>query len=283
MYRTSDLTPAFALRYTWCGWITRGDLRHLSVDGWAALEKTWQNDGLNLLESKIDEDRILLTFSTKPVVSPVFLAARAKGRLEHALRASDGRGVTFSRKVVVRSVGDNVTNDVEAYIASQIQNEEFVDPRFAEFLKQFTVFDSSVDLSIPAESRSGRYWYNLHLVLVTDGRTRIVDELNLKTLRDGSFRIAAKKDFKIAAISVMPDHVHLALRGVFDQSPEEIALSFMNNLVHMLNMGAIWKPSYYVGTFGEYNMRAIRESVRAESHSPATRGGRGLTVVGGDI
>ena len=283
MYRSSNLAPAFALRYTWCGWTTAGDLRALSANGWAALEQSWQNDGLHLLETKIEEDRILLTFSTKPAVSPVFLAARAKGRLEHALRAADGKGVTFSRKVVVRSVGDNVTNDVRAYIASQIQNEEFVDPRFAEFLKQFTVVDESLDLSIPAESRSGRYWYNLHLVLVTDGRTRIIDESSLKIVRDGSFRIAAKKGYRVAAISVMPDHVHLALRGVFDQSPEDIALSFMNNLTHMLNLGAIWKPGYYVGTFGEYNMRAIRESVRAKSCSPATRGGRGLTVVGDDL
>ena len=283
MYRNSELTPAYALRYTWCGWTTAGDLRSLSEEGWVELEKAWEKDGLRLVECKIDANNFLLTFSTKPVVSPVFLAARAKGRLEHALRAADGRGVTFSRKVVVRSVGDNVTNDVQAYIASQIQNQAFVDPQFAEFLKQFTVVDSTVDLSIPAESRSGRYWYNLHLVLVTDGRTRIVNESSLKLIRDGSTRIAAKKVHKVAAISVMPDHLHLALRGSFEQSPEEIALAYMNNLAHMLKMGAIWKPGYYVGTFGEYNMRAIRESVRAESYSPATRGGRGLTVVGDDV
>ena len=194
LYRESDLTPAFTLRYTWCGWATSGDLQ-------AALGRrldrvttcAWEKDNLRLLENRIDGNEIFLTFSTKPVVSPVFLAARAKGRLEHALRASNGRGVTFSRKVAVRSVGDNVTSDVQAYIESQVKNEEFLDPQFAEFLKQFTVVDSSVDLSIPAESRSGRYWYNLHLVLVTDGRTRIVDEPSLKTVRDGSFRIAAKK------------------------------------------------------------------------------------------
>ena len=269
LYRTTELTPAFALRYSWCGWITAGDLRSLSPAGWAALGLAWQKDGLHLLERAIDVDKILLTFSTKPVVSPVFLAARAKGRLEHALRAANNKGVTFSRKVMVRSVGDNVTHDVQSYIASQVQNEEFVDPRFGEFLKQFTIVDRSVDLSIPDESRSGRYWYNLHLVLVTVGRTRIVDEPSLKTIRDGSIRIAAKKGYRIASISVMPDHVHLAMRGVFEQSPEEIVLAFMNNLSHFLKLGAVWRPGYYVGTFGEYNMRAIREAARAESYSPA--------------
>ncbi len=81
----------------------------------------------------------------------------------------------------------------------------------------------------------------------------------------------------------MPDHLHLALRGVIEESPEEIALSFMNNLSHFLQLGAVWRLGYYAGTFGEYNMRAIREAVRSESHSPARRAGRGLTVGGDDV
>ncbi len=272
LYRSADLTPAYGLRHTWCGWATSGDLQALHDDQWIALNSAWQKDHLNLLERSIDGNKVLLTFGTSPVVSPVFLAKRAKGRLDHAFRAVKGNAVDFSRKIAVRSVGENTTDDVQAYIASQIQNEEFIDPRFAEFLEQFTVVDSSIDLSVPNESLSGRYWYNLHLVLVTDGRTRIVDEPGLRTIRDGSFRIAQKKGFRIAAISVMPDHVHLALRGMIEHSPEDIALSFMNNLAHMLHKGAVWRPGYYVGTFGEYNMNAIRRAVR--SATPASLSGR---------
>jgi len=33
---------------------------------------------------------------------------------------------------------------------------------------------------------------------------------------------------------------------------------------------------YYVATFGEYNMNAIRRAVRLESDSPAGQAGRGL-------
>jgi REP element-mobilizing transposase RayT len=125
-------------------------------------------------------------------------------------------------------------------------------------LEQFTVINPPVDLRQPTETNSGRYWYNLHLVLVTDGRHRIVDEQGLTTIRDGSFKIAEKKAYAIRAISVMPDHMHIALRGNLDHSPEQIALSFQNNLAHMLDRGAVWRNSYYVGTFGVYDMRAIR-------------------------
>ncbi len=67
LYRASELTPAFALRYTWCGWATAGDLRVLSADGWAELQEAWEKDNLRLLERKTDENKTLLTFSTKPV------------------------------------------------------------------------------------------------------------------------------------------------------------------------------------------------------------------------
>jgi REP element-mobilizing transposase RayT len=263
------------LRYTWCGWLSSGDVNALSDDNWNALDSAWETDGFHRLERKFVDDKILLTFSTRPNVTPVLLAARAKGRLEHALRNSHDTSVAFSRKVAVRSIGENTTDDVEKYIHSQVRTEEFDDPRFAELLQRFTVEDSSVDLSVPSESRSGRYWYNLHIVLVTDGRWRIVDEASLRTIRDGSLRIAAKKGYAVSALSVMPDHLHLALRGAIDDSPADIALAFQNNLAYMLRKGAIWRPGFYVGTFGEYNMNAVRQAVLVEAHSPARQAGRG--------
>jgi REP element-mobilizing transposase RayT len=265
LYSAKDQQPAFALRYSWTGWATNGDLRRLIVtdQAWTNLINAWESDGLRLLDRLANCSETHLTFSALPAVSPVFVAARAKGRLQHALRTV-GAPVKFSRKVSVRSVGDNTTSAVEGYIRAQVRNAEFVDPRFAEFLEQFTVVNSKVNLEDPTETSSGRYWYNLHLVLVTDGRCRIADEPGLKIIRDGSFKIAEKKDYKIGAISVMPDHVHLALRGNIEHSPEQIALAFQNNLAYMLNRGAIWRPGFYIGTFAEYNMRAIREVGRTQ-------------------
>jgi REP element-mobilizing transposase RayT len=263
-YVVRDQTPAYALRYSWSGWATSGDLNEISPDAWRALTASWETDGLRLLERNVQRREILLTFSTTPDVSPVFLATRAKGRLQHACRTTLGTPVDFSRKLAVRAVGDNRTETVESYIRSQVANERFVDARFAEFLDQFTMVDPAVDLSIPSESASGRYWYNLHLVLVVEGRCRVVDEPGLTAIRDGCRRIAEKKGYWIAALSVMPDHLHLALRGNIDQPPAEIALAFQNNLAYMLKRGAIWMNGYYAGTFGEYDMNAIR--VKVEQH-----------------
>lgn len=275
-YSTADPHPAYHLRYTWCGWPSQVSLLSLSDEAWKGLSASWERDGLRLLERSLEHDCILITFSAKPDVNPVFVAQRAKGRLDHACRETR-IPCEFSRKVAVRSIGDNIRDEVEQYIRNQVPNEDFVDPRFGEFLSQFTVTDPWIDLSLPTESNSGRYWYNLHLVLVIDGRCRITDESSLRMLRDRSLTIAKKKGYRISTLSVMPDHLHVALRGDISASPQEIALAFQNNLAHAIGRGMIWRPGYYAGTFGEYNMNAVRRGVSSESASPVTRGDGGRT------
>jgi REP element-mobilizing transposase RayT len=261
LYSAQHQQSAFALRYSWTGWITQGDIHGLPNEAWTELITAWETDGLRLFDRLIRDSEIHLTFSGIPSVTPILVAARAKGRLQYALRMA-GAPVTFSRKVSIRTVGNNTTPAIEGYIRAQVRNEDFIDPRFAEFLEQFTIINPRADLRQPAETNSGRYWYNLHLVLVTEGRHRIIDGPGLRTIRDGAFKIAEKKEYAIGAISVMPDHVHLALRGNLEHSPEQIALAFQNNLAYMLNRGAVWRRGFYVGTFGEYDMRAIRKAGR---------------------
>ena len=277
LYDIRDQTPACQLRYTWCGWPSVAAFPALTVDAWQELTTAWETDGLRLLEREFHSDRVLLTFSALPNVSPVHLAARAKGRLQNSLRQSNATWSGFSRKVSVRSVGENTTEAVQHYVESQVSTADFVDPRFAEFLQQFTVSDEEVDLSIATESKRGRYWYNLHLVLVTDGRFRMVDEISLRMLRDGVFKIAAKKAGGGCFGDARSSSARVVARAV-ENSPEEIALAFQNNLAFMVNRGAIWRRGYYAGTFGEYNMNAIRVRQRTESDSPAGQA-RGVTTV----
>lgn len=263
IYRAHNLTPAYHLRYTWAGWPSSGTLPASPSGGLLdELLRLWETDGLRLLEQKWEPHSVLLTFSTTPEVSPVLLAARAKGRLQHTLRSA-GTPCTFSRKVAVRSVGDNRISDVEQYILKQVPNASYADPRFREALKAFTVDDPSVDLSAPIQSRSGRYWYNLHVVLVVDGRHAVADQARLALIRDHSFQIAEKKGYELSTLSVLPDHWHAALRANIDHSPEEVALVFQNNLAYVLGQVRIWSYNYYAGTFGIYDMNAIRRNVRS--------------------
>jgi REP element-mobilizing transposase RayT len=221
----------------------------------------WEGDGLRLLEFRWLPDKLQVLFSTTPEVSPVFLAARAKGRLDHAIRKA-GLTMPLSRKVSVRAVGDNTRRDVEAYIESQVEAAGFVDERFSQSLDELQVVRNQVDLAQPLESSHGRYWYNLHLVLVTEGRRRIVDIAALRALHDAFLRIVAKKQHVLSRLAVMPDHVHAALRPQIEETPLNVVFAYQNNLAHMLGARRMWQDGYYVGTFGEYTTDVVRQ--RAE-------------------
>ena len=58
----------------------------------------------------------------------------------------------------------------------------------------------------------------------------------------------------------MPDHLHAALCGNIQHSPQEIALAFQNNLAYALGQIKLWADTFYVGTFSEYDMWAIRRN-----------------------
>ena len=258
LYNGLNLNPAFHLRYSWTGWPSGKRFNDLpSPVFMGTIKEIWEQDGMRLLEHKWSYAQIQLTFSATPHVSPAFLASRAKGRLQHALRVV-GIPQQFSRKVSVRSVGDNTTDVVIAYIESQVGKERFVDPKFTAMLNKFTLTNSNVDLTLPSASAHGRYWYNLHLVLVAKDNGLRVDRESLAKIRDGVFRIADVKGYAIGAASVMPDHIHMALRGDYQRSPHEIALAFQNNLAYVLGQQRIWQENYYVGTFSDCDMWAIR-------------------------
>lgn len=263
LYRPETLnSPAYQLRYVWSGWPSGCRFPSApSAEAFTNLKTAWEADGLRCLESRWSPEIIQLAFSAKPQVSPVLLASRVKGRLQYALRTA-GTPVTFSRKVCVRTVGENTTQQVEQYVMRQVDKEPLADPRFKEFLEQFLFEDSQVDLRRATESQRGAYWYNLHCVLVRQQRYRVSDTATLTRMRDCSIAVANKKGHRISALSLMPDHIHMALRGNIEHSPEDIALGFMNNLAYAMGQNAIWMPSYYAGTFGEYDMNAVRQHVR---------------------
>ncbi len=257
LYDSAGVHPAFGLRYSWAAWPFSPPLL-AQPDVLSEVEPFWENDGLRVLERCWSDDKLHLTISTKPDVSPVLLVGRAKGRLQHAIRKAAPDFAGFRRKVSLRSVGHNCREDVEAYIASQVDAVAFADPSFRALLKEFTVVRKEVDLAAPTESAHGRYWYNLHVVLVTAERYRVVDRGRLATLRDTALRIAEKKGHQISRLAVMPDHLHLSPRGNIADSPTQIALGFQNNLAYALGQVRFLADTFYVGTFGEYDMRAIR-------------------------
>lgn len=259
LYHAHKLNPSFLLRYSWTAFPTKGQHLPPSPPGglMGTLASAWESDGIRLLEHRWDEHRIQATFSTTPQLAPEALAARAKGRLQHALRHA-GAFVKFARNFSVRALGNNTRETVERYVREQVEREEFIDSKYRERLKASTWADPRIDLREPVSTTSGRYWYVLHLVLVTSDRYRVDAATTAQTILKSCRAVATKHRYGLSVASVMPDHLHLALQGAPGQSPEEVALCFQNNLAWSLGQVRIWEPNYYVGTTGEYTMQAVR-------------------------
>jgi len=279
LYRAEGQRVAYHLCYSWTAWPVGSRWRSLPIGELLDMvAPLWEHDGLRVLEHRVSPNELQVTFSTTPNVSPTALVRLAKGRLQRAMREADGAFEGFSRKVSVRSVGRNRTEDVRTYLARQVEKEHFADPAFEAMMRQFTVVGPNVDLAVPDASARGRYWYNLHLVLVVVERCRIVDSQRLGTIRDWCFKIAQKKGHRIALLSVMPDHLHVAMRANRDHSPQEIALAFQNNLAFAVGQTRIWNDGFYGGHLVNTICRpSDMTAIAGQPDSPSGRAGWGLS------
>jgi len=257
LYQPATANGAYQLRYSWTAWPSRGVFPAELDDCLRDCATPWELEGLRVLECQIHPEQCQVTFSVTPACSPQFLCARAKGRLDHALRARKVP-VDFSRKISLRSLGDANRDAIDAYLAQQARRESFVDPGFEHELGQLAFVDVTVDLSQPHESARGRYWNNLHLVLVTAQRQPLRDLDILRSLVAAVRKIAAVKGYRLRRASPMLDHLHLTLQVPFDVAAVDVVFAFQNNLAYMLDLGRFWADNYYIGTFGEYGMGAVR-------------------------
>jgi hypothetical protein len=100
-----------------------------------------------------------------------------------------------------------------------MQHHPMADPRIETLLAPFQFTDDRLDLGRPRRSSHGEFIYNLHLVAVHEQRFAEVDVA---------------------------------------ESPLDVGLSYLNNLAYAHGMRPRYQFGYYVGTFGPYDMNAVR-------------------------
>ena len=254
------------LAYSWTGWPQRDEFPPDPGPGFlAGLDEAWVRDGLHRIAHRWQPDIIQFTFEASPDISPEKTAARAKGRLDHALRALGWR-TGLARKVALRSLGENTLETVLQYIATQLDRADLADSRYIASLAAAAWEDGAVDLSEPLASGHGRYWYNLHIVAVTDGRWRVGREDFLQKIpaavRAWSAELSAAGGAGQArpgvhSLAVMPDHVHASVRAPAAWTPREVAMGFRRAL-NLAAKCALFSPQVYVGTFSDYPLSHVR-------------------------
>jgi REP element-mobilizing transposase RayT len=256
-YSGRNLHPPHDIHYSWTGWPSGSDFPAAPSAGlMEQLANALQTDALELESHTWNPHQIHLTVVASPDSAPVWIAQRLKGRLDHVLR-KNGADVSFSRKVSLRAIGHNRTVVVEKYVRDQLAHADLADPRYRETLASVAVNDPKVDLSKPAVSNHGRYWYGLHVVFVVASRYRIGERGFLARLRERVMDASGDQGCALKRVAVMPDHMHVALRGNPKLSPSEIALGLQEATADVAGC-RLWEDGFYVGTFGDYDYGSVK-------------------------
>jgi REP element-mobilizing transposase RayT len=250
IYTADNCNAAFQLNWAvslfWreppdgCGWLTE-------------LGEAAERDGVRILKHEFIKPGVSqFLASTRPDIAPERIVWSIKGRLQHAVRRE--RAKAFRRNYGLRSIGSATREAVEQYVRSQVAHHPMADPRVQAVLSEVQIDDPAVDLSAPRQSAHALSWYNLHVCFINDGRCMEVRREPLLRIRDTIVKAAAKHGHLLSKAGILPDHIHLALGCNVREPPDEVALSYMNNLAYALGIKRAFAFGYYVGTFGEYDL-----------------------------
>jgi REP element-mobilizing transposase RayT len=231
--------------------------------GWLdALGDAVEPDGVRLLEHRLAKGNVSqFLLSTRPATAPAEIARSIKGRLQYLVRAALPK--PFRRNYGLRSVGDAGAKVVEGYVRRQTAHHPMADPRVQRQFDKLHI-DGGADLTMPRVGGHAQFVYNLHLVLVHRDRDKEVRAVLLEPRRERVLAIAAKKDHHVGRGQLLADHLHLTVGCALTTSPQQVALGYMNNLAYAEGMKPLFEFSYYVGTFGEYDLDAVRSGLRQD-------------------
>lgn len=230
-----------------------------SDDTWLeALTQLAEGDGVHLLDHRFLKGNVSqFLLSTRPDNAPASFVRTIKGRLQHLVRAKLPKA--FRRNYGLRSVGDARGDQVHEYVRKQTCHHVMADARVQKRIETLSIDGVGDGLLEPRVASHCQFWYNLHLVVVNENRDNESLLEALERRRDGIVAIASKKSHLIGRGQVLADHLHVTLGCGLLESPREIALAYMNNLSYFEGMKPLFQYGFYVGTFGQYDLNAIRQ------------------------
>ncbi|MGH7140225.1 MAG: hypothetical protein ACREHD_31185 [Pirellulales bacterium] len=225
-----------------------------------ALGQVTEPDGVRLLEHRVIKGSVSqFLASTRPELAPADMVRSVKGRLQHLVRKKLPKA--FRRNYGLRSVGDAGAGVVDRYVQRQAAHHPMADPRVQRQLEALSI-NGGGDFTTPRVAGHAQFLYNLHLVLVHHDRDKELRRALLERRRDRVIAIAAKKGHLLGRGQLLADHLHVMLGCALTDAPQQVALAYMNNLAYAEGMKPLLGFSYYVGTFGEYDLDAVRRGLR---------------------
>ncbi len=119
---------------------------------------------------------------------------------------------------------------------------------------------------------------NFHLVWIPKRRKRVLIGDVEKRLREIIWDTCKEKDWKIIALEIMPDHVHLFVNVLPDIAARQVAAQIKGRssrylrkeFPHLLKLPSLWTHSYFVSTAGSVSNETIRRYIEEQRHHDVT-------------
>ena len=148
---------------------------------------------------------------------------------------------------------------MEAYVSSQLKQHPPTNDRWRSLFDDLQIINPDVNLLQPRFTAHGRCVCNLHLVFVHDRRTAEVRKEVWVAVREMIRKASSTKGHLLSRVGIVPDHLHLSLGILPEEKPQDVALSYMNNIAFAQGMRPVLMHGCYLSGFGAYDLGAIHD------------------------
>ncbi|MUG95020.1 IS200/IS605 family transposase [Scytonema sp. UIC 10036] len=119
---------------------------------------------------------------------------------------------------------------------------------------------------------------NYHLVWIPKRRKKILIGDVENRLRTIVWEVCEEKKWKIIALEIMPDHVHLFVNVPPEIAPHQVANAIKGRssrllrqeFPHLLKLPSLWTSSYFVSTAGNVSSDTVRRYIEEQRHHDTT-------------
>jgi REP element-mobilizing transposase RayT len=238
-----------------------------------ALREALQKDQLKILEFNHNPPNIVQFFvSSQPNANPSDIVRLIKGRWQYLMRTREP--LEFRRNYRITSVGTANANVLNSYVNRQPDRHPMADQRVQELIESLQFHDAQVDLTTVRRSSHGEFRYALQVVIESESGWHDVRPSVQAAYRQAIVASCRKHGWLLSRIGLLSNHIHILVGPGIEESPMDVALVLMNNMVFTQGMKPMFRSSFYAGTFGEYNLGAIWHGLTGKTPLPPGQAGR---------
>ena len=225
---------------------------------------------LNLEVSRNDTELALLA-SLRPADSIAIGASKIKGGVSKILTQQMGAETKkLATGYFAATTGPRASDELYRYLDQQSQHHGY-DGR-ASTPVYVRTWPNNVD-SERLRTNHSRTIVHWHLVLATWNRQGTFSKGAARTIVDSWEERSGELRFRFRKVSFLPDHVHMAVRTHPAVVPADLVLMFLNSsqdlmkdrfddLLIRTGNPRVWKPSAYIGTYGDLANTQIQAYLR---------------------